>query len=170
MRKPYCSGLLICVLLSFSFSCAMNSYRRVAIYHDATEVLFETMASIYQEFGYEIVKQRDSSGGSEKSIPFITGRQGGALVTSTFKRGKSNTEVKILVTRVGSAGHHDDLQKIHDKFLNKFSEKVYPSPYSSKRAYSPKKSKSVNRTIYTGPRGGKYYINSKGKKVYIKKK
>lgn len=26
------------------------------------------------------------------------------------------------------------------------------------------------RTIYTGPRGGKYYINSKGKKVYVKKK
>jgi len=27
-----------------------------------------------------------------------------------------------------------------------------------------------DRTIYTGPRGGKYYYNSKGKKVYIKKK
>lgn len=26
------------------------------------------------------------------------------------------------------------------------------------------------KTIYTGPRGGKYYINSKGKKVYVKKK
>jgi colicin import membrane protein len=25
------------------------------------------------------------------------------------------------------------------------------------------------RTIYTGPRGGKYYINGSGKKVYIKK-
>ncbi len=25
------------------------------------------------------------------------------------------------------------------------------------------------RTIYTGPRGGKYYINSKGNKVYIKR-
>ena len=29
---------------------------------------------------------------------------------------------------------------------------------------------SGNREIYTGPRGGKYYINSKGNKVYIKKK
>lgn len=28
---------------------------------------------------------------------------------------------------------------------------------------------STGRTIYTGPRGGKYYINSKGNKVYIKK-
>jgi hypothetical protein len=34
----------------------------------------------------------------------------------------------------------------------------------------PPGSSSSSRTIYTGPRGGKYYINSKGKKVYIKKK
>ena len=27
---------------------------------------------------------------------------------------------------------------------------------------------STDRTIYTGPRGGHYYINSKGKKVYVK--
>lgn len=26
------------------------------------------------------------------------------------------------------------------------------------------------RTIYTGPRGGRYYINSKGNKVYLKRK
>ncbi len=30
-------------------------------------------------------------------------------------------------------------------------------------------STSKNRIIHTGPRGGRYYINSKGKKVYIKK-
>lgn len=29
---------------------------------------------------------------------------------------------------------------------------------------------STGRTIHTGPRGGKYYINSSGKKVYVKKK
>jgi len=31
-------------------------------------------------------------------------------------------------------------------------------------------SSSSGRVIHTGPRGGKYYINSKGKKVYVKKK
>lgn len=31
-------------------------------------------------------------------------------------------------------------------------------------------SSSTSRKIYTGPRGGKYYINSNGKKVYIKRK
>lgn len=30
-------------------------------------------------------------------------------------------------------------------------------------------SQQQNRVIHTGPRGGKYYINSKGNKVYIKK-
>ncbi len=29
---------------------------------------------------------------------------------------------------------------------------------------------SNDKTIHTGPRGGQYYYNSKGKKVYIKKK
>ena len=32
------------------------------------------------------------------------------------------------------------------------------------------KSYSCDKTIYTGPRGGKYYYNSKGKKVYIKRR
>ena len=31
------------------------------------------------------------------------------------------------------------------------------------------KSTSTSKTIYTGPKGGQYYFNSSGKKVYIKK-
>jgi len=31
-------------------------------------------------------------------------------------------------------------------------------------------SSTSGRTIYTGPRGGQYYYNSKGKKTYIRKK
>lgn len=62
--------------------------------------------------------------------------------------------------------------------------------WQHKRMYEPIKSSTVNssssntstqnsistgttssgRTIYTGPRGGKYYINSNGNKTYIKKK
>lgn len=37
----------------------------------------------------------------------------------------------------------------------------------SKSTYS---SGSSSRTIHTGPRGGRYYINKNGKKTYIKKK
>jgi micrococcal nuclease len=54
------------------------------------------------------------------------------------------------------------------------SSELEPSPTSSptaatKTSVSSSSSSSSDRTIYTGPRGGKYYINSKGKKVYIKK-
>ncbi|MGP1529942.1 MAG: hypothetical protein ACTTI3_06325 [Treponema sp.] len=36
---------------------------------------------------------------------------------------------------------------------------------------SPKKEEEIqSRKIYIGPRGGQYYYNEKGKKVYIKKK
>lgn len=40
------------------------------------------------------------------------------------------------------------------------NDEVKPSSYST----------TEGRTIYTGPRGGKYYINSKGKKTYLKRK
>ena len=33
-----------------------------------------------------------------------------------------------------------------------------------------KKTSTTERTIYTGPRGGRYYINSNGNKTYIRKK
>ena len=45
-------------------------------------------------------------------------------------------------------------------------------PSSTKQSVSSSsssRSTSTGRTIYTGPRGGRYYINSKGNKVYIKK-
>jgi colicin import membrane protein len=48
--------------------------------------------------------------------------------------------------------------------------------WQHKKTYEPsksnedsKESNSNGNVIQTGPRGGKYYINSKGKKVYIKK-
>ncbi|WP_372775653.1 hypothetical protein [Mangrovibacterium sp.] len=46
-----------------------------------------------------------------------------------------------------------------------------PNSTPSKAASSPAKSSGTTgsgRTIYTGPRGGKYYINSKGNKTYVK--
>ena len=53
------------------------------------------------------------------------------------------------------------------------------SGYNSTSTYSPKNnyssgntstySSGSNRVIHTGPRGGKYYINSNGNKTYVKK-
>lgn len=44
------------------------------------------------------------------------------------------------------------------------------SPSYSSDSYSPSSSGSSSRTIYTGPRGGRYYINSNGNKTYIKRR
>ena len=37
-----------------------------------------------------------------------------------------------------------------------------------RKIYGTKSSPSSSRIIYTGPRGGRYYINSNGNKTYIK--
>ena len=42
--------------------------------------------------------------------------------------------------------------------------------YSPSRSYSTNRSYNTSRTVYTGPRGGRYYINSHGNKTYIKRK
>lgn len=47
------------------------------------------------------------------------------------------------------------------------SEKSYKSSSSSEKSYN---SSSSSYQILTGPRGGKYYINSHGNKTYIKRK
>lgn len=50
---------------------------------------------------------------------------------------------------------------------------LHPHTTSKSKAnntYRPKRNNSPSRTIHTGPRGGRYYINSHGKKTYIKKK
>ncbi len=43
-------------------------------------------------------------------------------------------------------------------------------PITSKKKVKSTQYNYNDKTIYTGPKGGKYYYNSKGKKVYIKKK
>ena len=65
------------------------------------------------------------------------------------------------LNRIALHGKPDKRIKIEKSQSTKATQKTYtPSTSSS----------SQDRTIYTGPRGGKYYINSKGKKVYISKK
>lgn len=41
---------------------------------------------------------------------------------------------------------------------------------SKSNSYKKSSNRKSDKTIYTGPRGGKYYINSNGKKVYLRKK
>lgn len=51
-------------------------------------------------------------------------------------------------------------------------KKTYETTSSSTASNSSTLNSSSNNTrvLQTGPRGGQYYINSKGKKVYVKKK
>ena len=64
------------------------------------------------------------------------------------------------------------------KYSNSFGEEYFILPTSkksltkshqAKSTYTAPKSSS-SRTIHTGPRGGKYYINSNGNKTYVKSK
>lgn len=45
---------------------------------------------------------------------------------------------------------------------------TYEPTSNNENTSSVKSTTSSGRTIYTGPRGGKYYINSNGNKTYIK--
>jgi hypothetical protein len=44
----------------------------------------------------------------------------------------------------------------------------YVPNYSSRNIYTSNNSTYTIKTIYTGPRGGNYYINSNGNKTYVR--
>ena len=59
--------------------------------------------------------------------------------------------------------------------LNNYSTQGNTNPYTGSQGtkaqdYSPEaQNYGSGRTIYTGPRGGQYYINENGNKVYVPK-
>lgn len=59
----------------------------------------------------------------------------------------------------------------HDNYATKQNK----NPYTGKKGTIPKDYsyeaylRNSNKIIYIGPKGGQYYINSKGKKVYVPK-
>ncbi len=74
-------------------------------------------------------------------------------------------EFKIEITNLKAL-----FEKI-DKILGVTVTSTTNTPSTTKQTTTPSyKSDNSNRTIHTGPRGGKYYINKNGKKTYIKKK
>lgn len=64
------------------------------------------------------------------------------------------------------------------KYSNSFGEEYFIMPTRKKSLTERNETKSKyftsstksNRTIHTGPRGGKYYVNSNGNKTYVKNK
>jgi len=47
-------------------------------------------------------------------------------------------------------------------------EKQKTNKYTEAQLYNSNSSSPATRTIHTGPRGGRYYINKNGKKTYVK--
>ena len=69
----------------------------------------------------------------------------------------------------------DELGNSREFYQSDYSKHKPYKMYYKKRTYAPKiastpEPPTSSRVIHTGPRGGKYYINSKGKKVYQRKK
>lgn len=85
-------------------------------------------------------------------------------------RTDSSEQVKILttpkqckaITKAGSQCKRNPKEGSDYCWQHQGNSKINPTEKSS--------SYSGNKTIYTGPRGGQYYINSKGNKTYIKRK
>jgi hypothetical protein len=80
-------------------------------------------------------------------------------LASAISKGYSTCSVCKPPTQVTSSSKRTDMK----------SEKTNPSDNQSSVRNSTKTTTS-GKTIMTGPRGGQYYINSQGKKVYVKRK
>jgi len=107
-------------------------------------------------------------------------------IVQKLKAADENEQITVYITKTGSKYHRASctyLRKssipisLKDAVARGYTpcsicnpptlKQDTPSTSSVASSFS---SSSSGRTILTGPRGGKYYINKKGKKVYIKKK
>jgi len=105
------------------------------------------------------------------------------------KTNETNDDITVYITKTGSKYHSENCSYLNgngiSKKLSEVKEKYSPcskcNPLKStivleeknkttgeKKVATEKKTTS-GKTIYTGPRGGKYYINKNGNKTYIKK-
>lgn len=84
----------------------------------------------------------------------------------TINKTNSSTKRCIAITAAGTQCKRSADQESDYCWQHKTE---YKSTKSQSTITNPTTT-STGRTILTGPRGGKYYINSSGKKTYIKKK
>ncbi len=97
-----------------------------------------------------------------------------SILDTTQNQGKSTTiETKrcVAITNAGTQCKRNADPGSNYCWQHKTTyEPTKSSSNSSSTTTSKSSTSSSSRTILTGPRGGKYYINSKGNKTYIKKK
>ncbi|MDX8554654.1 HNH endonuclease [Tenacibaculum sp. 1B UA] len=88
---------------------------------------------------------------------------------STYSGTNNSGRIIYTGSRGGKYYYNSSGKKVYVKSKKSTSNSYYSSPTYSSPSYSIPSSSS-SRTIQTGPRGGKYYINSNGNKTYVKKK
>ena len=92
----------------------------------------------------------------------------GSSSRSEFLSAIPNDTPMVIYNYISSGGPYGDarLERVMDATID-FVDKVSKRKPRRKAAKKPKKSKrkKTAKKILTGPRGGKYYINSKGNKV-----
>jgi hypothetical protein len=98
-----------------------------------------------------------------KSDSSIVTEQDQTNKTSEVKRCKAITQSGNQCSRMAEAGSDYCWQHKNKQSNNQNTQTSTPSKNTT--SYD-----SGSRTIQTGPRGGQYYINSNGKKTYIKHK
>ncbi len=86
------------------------------------------------------------------------------LQTETF-RCKATTSAGTQCSRNAQAGSEFCWQHAKSSSTSTSSSSQVTSESSTSKSYS-----TPSRQISTGPRGGQYYLNSSGKKTYVKRK
>ncbi len=114
-------------------------------------------------------RERSSTSTYSSSIPRFTSYSNTTSAPSYYSTSSDSKATRTYYTgaRGGKYYINSNGNKTYVK-KNKTSNYSVPA-YKSNSYYSTPSYKSgSSRTIYTGPRGGSYYINSNGNKTYIK--
>ena len=112
------------------------------------------------------------------AVPAVFGGIAFFLKTKKQHNGAGNNSGKIDIAKIkgnaGTAGISTEKPDL-DKDIQKSFEQKKSRMVVGRRGNIPKQeaagdiSENHSRKIYTGAKGGKYYLNSKGEKVYLKK-
>jgi len=97
-----------------------------------------------------------------------------------LSQGGKDTPDNMQLITIGQHKQKTAMEKKSSSTYNTYSNSIYKTNNPLKSYSKPGNSYTIpkntfnynsssSKTIYTGSRGGKYYINSKGNKTYIKK-
>jgi colicin import membrane protein len=170
-------NLITVILLTLIFFCSAQSKNEIQQKLNALETsqskLFQEISSLKQDIAVlkselesvhrenDLLKQLISAGSGKQSMPDSI-MQKSVDNNSTPGRCKAITSKGTQCSRTADVG---------SEYCWQHKSTYEPNSTPNKSVTTPSKSTGntgSGRKIYTGPRGGKYYINSNGNKTYIK--